>query len=132
MLDDQRRLTDLPGYGYAKVPEAVKLQWGQTLARYLETRECLRGLILLMDIRHPLKPFDLQLLEWSRGRAMPVHILLTKADKLKRGPAMAVLEGVRRELKKLALPASLQLFSALKHAGVEEARTQLRHWLEMA
>ena len=131
VLDETRRLVDLPGYGYAKVPEAVKQQWGQTLSRYLETRGCLQGLILLMDIRHPLKEFDRQLLEWSRTRAMPVHVLLTKADKLKRGPALAVLETVRRELVQSGAQASIQLFSALRQTGVEEARDQLRRWLSM-
>lgn len=131
VVDETRRLVDLPGYGYAKVPEAVKQQWGQTLSRYLETRACLRGLILLMDIRHPLKEFDRQLLAWSHARGMPVHVLLTKADKLKRGPAMSVLQSVRRELAAGGIAASLQLFSALNRTGVEEARDQLRRWLEM-
>ena len=128
-IDAEHRLVDLPGYGYAKVPEAMKIRWGQTMARYLETRQCLRGLFLMMDIRHPFKPFDQQMLEWCRARGMAVHILLTKSDKLKRGPATTALQAVRRTLKAEAMPATAQLFSALKLTGVEEARQQLAEWL---
>lgn len=126
-LDGQRRLADLPGYGYAKVPPAIKEHWRKTLEQYFNTRNCLRGLILLMDVRHPLTEFDQIMLNWCRHRNMAVHILLTKADKLKRGPASAALQQVRRFLA--AYPeASVQLFSAHDGQGVDEARALLDHW----
>ncbi len=130
-LDEQRRLVDLPGYGYAKVPEAVKRHWQQVLADYLQIRRCLRGLILLMDIRHPLKEFDRQMLDWCAHQQMPVHILLTKADKLKRGPAGNALQQVRKSLKADYPLATVQLFSSLDKQGVEQARDKLAHWLEL-
>lgn len=83
-IDDQRRLVDLPGYGYAAVPQAVKERWQQTLSRYLQNRQCLRGLILLMDIRHPLTEFDQHIIQWATSAKLPIYILLTKADKLAR------------------------------------------------
>jgi len=133
-LDAERRLVDLPGYGYAKVAEAVKQRWQQTMESYLASRESLRGLVLLMDIRHPLRDVDRQLLGWCWHVGMPVHVLLTKADKLKRGPAQATLLRVRNELARQA-PAgstSVQLFSALKGSGVEEVQDRLDHWLGLA
>jgi len=128
-LDEERRLVDLPGYGYAKVPEKIKRHWQQVLSDYLATRQCLRGLVLLMDIRHPLKEFDRQMLDWCQNKQMPVHILLTKADKLKRGPANNTLQQVRKELKTGYPLATAQLFSALDRQGVELARDQLATWL---
>ena len=127
-LDDDHRLVDLPGYGYARVPEAVKRQWGQAMERYLSQRQSLKGLILLMDIRHPLTDFDRQMLAYCAHRALPIHVLLTKADKLKRGAASSTLLAVRRELKSHQ-NVSLQLFSATKHTGVDEARAQIADWL---
>lgn len=124
------RLVDLPGYGYAKVPEEVKHQWQAELDRYLQKRQSLAGLVLLMDIRHPLQAYDRHMLAWASQAELPVHILLTKADKLNRGPAMNVLQQVRRELKTLSLPSlSLQLFSAPKGDGVDEARRVIGTWL---
>lgn len=128
-VDEERRLVDLPGYGYAKVPEAVKNHWQQVLSDYLATRHCLRGLILLMDIRHPLKDFDRQMLDWCHHQKMPVHILLTKADKLKRGPANNTLQKVRKELKPVLPLVTVQLFSAHNREGVEQARDRLSEWL---
>ncbi len=127
-LDEHRALVDLPGYGYAKVPEKMKIRWQQTLGQYLETRDSLRGLMVMMDIRHPLKEFDIQMVKWSNNAELPVHILLTKSDKLKRGAAMATLHKVTAELKKLNLNASVQLFSSLKKTGKEEAIRQLDSW----
>lgn len=131
VLDDQRRLVDLPGYGYAKVPEAIKRHWQQVLADYLRVRRCLRGLVLLMDIRHPLKDFDKQMLDWCNHQRMPVHILLTKADKLKRGPAGNTLQQVRKILKTDYPLATVQLFSSQDKQGVDQARAQLARWLEL-
>ena len=91
-------LVDLPGYGYAKVPEAVKIEWQKHLSDYLRGRFSLRGLVLLMDVRHPLTEFDQMMLDYADQRGMPVHILLTKADKLKKGPASAALQKVRSRL----------------------------------
>ncbi len=129
-VDEQRRLVDLPGYGYAKVPVEVKRHWQATLERYLAERQCLRGLVLLMDVRHPLKDFDRMMLQWCAAAHMPVHVLLTKCDKLNRGPASAVLQQVRREMKREFANATVQLFSALKGQGVEEARAQLDRWFQ--
>ncbi len=128
-IDDDHRLTDLPGYGYAKVPEKVKRHWVATLEAYLQSRECLKGLILLMDVRHPLTEFDRTMLDWCHQAGMSVHVLLTKADKLKRGPAKNALLAVRRELKAEYPEASVQLFSALKRDGVAEALTVLDRWM---
>jgi len=128
-IDDQRRLVDLPGYGYAKVPKEVKARWQRAIEQYLETRHSLRGVILLMDIRHPLKDFDRQVLAWSHAAGLSLHVLLTKADKLKRGPAKSVLLEVRKEVADLHPMATVQLFSALTPAGADEARAILDHWL---
>lgn len=128
-LSDSQRLVDLPGYGFAKVPLAVKQEWTRHLENYLQNRQCLRGLILLMDIRHPLQPFDMQMLDWAWQSSMPVHILLTKSDKLKRGAAGAALLQVRAHLKSHAGLASAQLFSALKHEGNKELVAVLDSWL---
>ncbi len=127
-LDDDRALVDLPGYGYAKVPEKMKIRWQQTLGKYLETRQALKGLMLMMDIRHPLKEFDLQMVKWANNANLPVHILLTKSDKLKHGAAMASLHSVESKLKKLNLNAGAQLFSSLKKTGKEQAIAQLDIW----
>ena len=128
-LDDERRLVDLPGYGYAKVPEKVKQEWQRELTMYLEKRKVLRGLILLMDIRHPLKDYDRQLLEWCQSSELPVHILLTKADKLSRGAGGGVIQKLRHQLKKEYPGSTVQLFSSLKFQGVEEAREHIANWL---
>lgn len=129
-LDEQRRLVDLPGYGYAKVPDKIKRHWQQTLNRYLEQRQCLHGLILLMDIRHPFKEFDLLMLDWCQQAEMPVHILLTKADKLKHGAASNALQKARKILKTEYPNNTIQLFSALKRQGVDEARAVLDGWFD--
>ena len=119
----------LPGYGFAKVPQAVKNAWIKQLEGYLERRESLRGMILLMDSRHPLQPFDEQMLEWAIAAHMPVHILLTKADKLKKGPAKATMLKVRAQLEEHRDLVSVQLFSALKHSGKDELIAVLNGWL---
>lgn len=129
MNDDARRLVDLPGYGYAKVPESVKLEWQKHLAEYLRNRFSLRGLVLLMDVRHPLTEFDQMMLNYADQREMPVHILLTKSDKLKRGPASASLQKVRSSLKEWEDLVSVQLFSSLKRDGVDTLSQKLDQWL---
>ncbi|KAF1025550.1 ribosome biogenesis GTP-binding protein YihA/YsxC [Acinetobacter sp.] len=115
-----QRLVDLPGYGYAAVPEAMKIVWQKELENYLIHRKSLQGLVLLMDIRHPLQHFDVMMLEWAYSRHLFVHVLLTKADKLNRGPASKVLLDVQQQLKKMKLNFSIQLFSSLNKQGLEE------------
>ncbi|MEM7703990.1 MAG: ribosome biogenesis GTP-binding protein YihA/YsxC [Pseudomonadota bacterium] len=128
-LDGGQRLIDLPGYGYAKVSQKLREHWDQELDRYFRSRRSLRGLILIMDIRHPLKPFDLQFLKWCQRVELPCHVLLNKADKLKRGPANAVLLKVRADLKKHKLRATCQTFSGHTRAGIEQTYEVLEDWL---
>jgi len=97
-LDPQRRLVDLPGYGYAKVPDAIKFHWEKILSEYIMQRQSLKGIVLLMDIRHPLKPLDWQMIEWGLSQQLPLHILLTKADKLKRGASVNTFLKLKKEL----------------------------------
>lgn len=126
-----QRLVDLPGYGYARVSKAMKDDWDRHLAAYLQARRSLRGLVLLMDIRHPLQEFDRHLLHWAQQVGLPVHVLLTKADKLNRGPAQAALLGVRRELARPGPTAvTAQTFSAHSHSGVEALAGRLEEWLD--
>lgn len=127
-LGDDHRLVDLPGYGFAKVPLAVKEQWQRHLEHYLQARTSLRGLVLLMDIRHPLQAFDLQLLAWAQASAMPTHVLLTKSDKLKFGAAKGTLLEVRKALQNKG-QVSIQLFSATNAVGLEELQARLDDWL---
>ncbi|WP_445116739.1 ribosome biogenesis GTP-binding protein YihA/YsxC [Acinetobacter sp. WZC-1] len=115
-----QRLVDLPGYGYAAVPEAMKIVWQKELENYLIHRKSLQGLVLLMDIRHPLQHFDVMMLEWAYSRQLFVHVLLTKSDKLNRGPASKALLDVKEQLKKMKLVFSIQLFSSLNKQGLEE------------
>ncbi len=128
-LDGNQRLIDLPGYGYAKVPVKLRDHWDQELDRYFRNRLSLRGLILIMDIRHPLKEFDLQFLKWCQRANLPCHILLSKADKLKRGPANSVLLKVKAELKKHQITASCQVFSGHTRSGIDQAYSMLELWL---
>nr|BFE92707.1 hypothetical protein GCM10020185_32430 [Pseudomonas brassicacearum subsp. brassicacearum] len=133
-LDDERRLVDLPGYGYAKVPIPLKQHWQRHLEAYLGSRESLKGLILMMDIRHPMTDFDLLMLDWAVASGMPMHILLTKADKLTYGAAKKnTLLKVQSEIRKGWGDAiTIQLFSAPKRMGLEEAYTVLADWMELA
>jgi GTP-binding protein len=116
------RLVDLPGYGFARVAESVRQHWGRLLVTYFEQRKSLSGLMLVVDVRRELGDFDRRMLEFAASVAVPVHVLLTKADKLKRGKASAALLGVQRELGDAA---SVQLFSALDRQGLDEARAML-------
>jgi GTP-binding protein len=131
-LDDERRLVDLPGYGYAKVPIPLKQHWQKHLEAYLGSRESLRGLMLMMDIRHPLTEFDVLMLDWSAASEMPMHILLTKADKLAFGAAKNALLKVQQDIRKRwGDRVSIQLFSAPKRQGIEEAQAVLAQWLQL-
>ena len=127
-MNEQWKLVDLPGYGYAKVPERLKKEWQANMGEYLEKRECLAGLILVMDVRHPLKEFDVMMLDWARHYDMPVHILLSKSDKLKRGPANNALFAVKKAVKEYGDKISVQLFSSLNKSGVDQARAVLSAW----
>lgn len=129
--DDQLRLVDLPGYGYAKVPLATKQQWQEHLAEYLQARQTLRGLVLLMDIRHPLQTYDTTMLNWAVAGNMPVHLLLTKADKLSRGASQKTLAQVRQHLKKARVQdlVTAQTFSAHTGEGLEELENVIQQWL---
>ena len=118
-IDSTRRLADLPGYGYAKVPEKMKQHWRELMSKYVETRASLAGLVIVMDSRRPLTDFDVQMIEWSQANGLDVHLLLTKSDKLGRGESTSTLRAVREAVKEVA---SVQLFSAVTKTGVDEAR----------
>lgn len=128
-LDAERRLVDLPGYGYAKVPLQVKQRWQEVVDNYLKSRESLKGLVLIMDIRHPLKESDQQVILWASHCQLPVHILLTKADKLSHGAASSALRQVEHELLSYPGSISVQLFSSLDRVGLDPTYTVLSQWL---
>jgi GTP-binding protein len=128
-IDENRRIADLPGYGYAKVPARLRAHWKHVLQRYFATRESLRGVVLVMDIRHPMRPFDQQMIDWCDHSGIACHVLLTKADKLKRGPAQAALLQVNRSLP---AGATAQVFSASKGQGKAQLIARLNEWYELA
>ncbi len=129
LADETKRLIDLPGYGYAKVALQVKHDWQTNLAHYLEIRESLKGLVLLMDVRHPLKELDQSMINWALTRQLPVHILLTKADKLSRGSTQSAILQVRRFYELMPDFISVQAFSSLKKQGIDELVEKLNQWL---
>jgi GTP-binding protein len=122
---------DLPGYGFAKAPAEIRDQWESLLAPYLMHRSPLVGLVLIMDSRHPLTELDVQMINWFAQTGKPIHILLSKADKLARNEQAQVMREVKEALAGLGSPCSVQLFSSLKHTGVEEAEKVLCEWLGM-
>lgn len=128
-LDDDRRLIDLPGYGYAKVPNALRDHWRAVIDGYLRGRGSLRGIVLIMDSRHPLKDFDRLMLAYCRDIGLRCHVLMTKSDKLSRGEAARTLLATRKEMGDLCPGATVQLFSSLGKVGVDEARAVLGGWL---
>lgn len=128
-IAEGRFLVDLPGYGFAKAPKEQQMQWQGLIGGYLARSSHLMGLVVIMDIRHPLTELDWSLLEWFRPLGKPVHVLLSKSDKLSKGPAQQTLLKVRAELQEAGLQASVQLFSSLKKTGVEEAEAVVRTWL---
>lgn len=130
-LDEGRRLVDLPGYGYAKVPDTVKRLWQDQMAAYLEQRRSLAGLVVVMDIRHPLAEFDRRMLTWGARADLPMLALLTKADKLKTGAAHATRHQVEQAVSDLGGRIRVLLFSALKHQGVTAVQDQLDRWLDV-
>ncbi|MDF1757172.1 MAG: ribosome biogenesis GTP-binding protein YihA/YsxC [Legionellaceae bacterium] len=129
--DEAHRLVDLPGYGYAKVAMQVKLDWQKHLAHYLEVRKSLKGLVLMMDIRHPLKDLDKLMLEWALNRELPVHILLTKCDKISNSEACKTLKKVRGHYELIPEELlSIQIFSSTKKKGVDELICILNKWMD--
>jgi GTP-binding protein len=127
----ERFLVDLPGYGYAKVPKDMKQYWESLISGYLQHREQLRGLVVVMDARHPLTGLDIQLIHWFMPTGKPIHVLLTKADKLTRQQATTQLREVTKALRNVP-SSSAQLFSAPSRQGAEEAEAVLRGWLDGA
>ncbi len=130
-LDDDHRLVDLPGYGFAKVPIAMKNEWQKLMTQYLSEQQPLNGLVVIMDIRHPLNDYDWQMLEWCNHFQLPAHILLTKADKIKRGAQQNCLLKTRKLLQQANIDASVQTFSALKKTGLDELVIKLDEWLNL-
>jgi len=128
-LTDTQRLVDLPGYGYANVSKSTKEAWQRELEKYLESRRTLRALVLIMDVRHPLQEFDQVMLSWAVQSQLPVHVVLTKADKLSRGPAKNQLFAVQKQLEELGGQFTVQLFSAHNKSGVEELATRITELL---
>ncbi len=128
VLDETRRIVDLPGYGFAKVPLAAKMKWQKTVDIYIRQRESLKGLLMVMDIRHPLKDLDKQLLDYCEHRGLAVHILLNKADKLSKSAAATTLQEVKASLTGYHNSVTFQLFSASKGTGLNELHKQLDEW----
>lgn len=130
-IDEQHKFVDLPGYGYAKVPLAVKKQWHKMMEDYLHQRDSLCGIVLVTDVRHPLTEFDVQMIEWCEYSKLPLHMLLTKSDKLNYGAAKNTLLKVQRELQQREVEVTLQLFSSLKKKGVDEVHDVLDQWFDL-
>jgi GTP-binding protein len=130
-LDDERRLVDLPGYGYAKAPRLLREKWTENTNEYLKTRGCLRGLVVVMDIRHPLKDADQRVIEWAIHCGLPVHVLLTKADKLKSGAQKRTLREVAKVTDAYGAEVSVQLFSSQDRLGLDTARQKLDEWFSI-
>ena len=133
-LSNGHFMVDLPGYGYAQVPEAIRAHWVKLLGDYLQTRPSLLGLVLIMDIRHPLKPLDIQMLDFFAQTERPVHILLSKADTLSKNEQIKTLSSVKKALKPFAerQAVTVQLFSSLKKQGIEEVEHVVQLWFDRA
>jgi GTP-binding protein len=130
-LDETRKLVDLPGYGFAKVPLPMRQEWERLLEQYLQQTERLKGVVIIMDIRHPLKTFDTQMLDWCKHYNLQSHVLLTKADKLKKGGQKSALLSTQKLLKKHGFTSSIQTFSALHKSGLDELVSVLNTWLDL-
>lgn len=127
-INNNRRLIDLPGYGFAKVPLEMKKKWQKSLAEYLEKRMSLKGLVILMDIRHPLKDLDVDLIRWASDGQLPALVLLTKADKLKPGKRNTEVLQVRKKCAELHADIKVQAFSSLTRVGLESATNVISDW----
>jgi GTP-binding protein len=128
-VGEHRRLIDLPGYGFAKVPESVKLEWQKSLSEYLQHRDCLKGLVVLMDIRHPLRDLDQHLIQWAVDSGIPVLGLLTKADKLKQGARKAMVLKCREASMAFCGDVRIEAFSSLNGTGLEILNQVLNDWM---
>ncbi len=128
-VGDGRYLVDLPGYGYAALPAAARAHWNELIGGYLQTRSCLRGVVLIMDVRHPLTELDRQLIAWLKPTGRPVHVLLSKSDKLSRQAASATLRSVDAMLHRDYVNCSTQLFSSTRKIGIVEAVAKVQEWL---
>jgi GTP-binding protein len=132
-VQPDRHLVDLPGYGYAKVPQELQAHWQAFIQDYFQRRDALKGLVVVMDIRHPLKHYDRQMLGYAVQRGLPAHALLTKADKLGRGQQSQTLQAVKKELfSAFGDSVGVQVFSSESKQGVDEARQVVMDWLELA
>ncbi|WP_109080759.1 ribosome biogenesis GTP-binding protein YihA/YsxC [Aggregatibacter aphrophilus] len=127
-VEPQCKLVDLPGYGYAAVPEQMKQQWQYALGEYLQKRECLAGIIVLMDIRHPLKDLDQQMIEWAVSADLPILLLLTKADKLSQSERSKQVKMVREAILSFQGDIQVEAFSALKRTGIDRLAAKLDSW----
>jgi len=127
-VEEGVRLVDLPGYGYAQVPEEMKRKWQRALGEYLQMRNCLKGLVVLMDIRHPLKDLDQQMIQWAVDVGTPVLVLLTKSDKLASGARQKQLKLVREEVESFMGDIQVETFSSLKKTGVDKLKAKLNSW----
>ncbi|GKX59623.1 ribosome biogenesis GTP-binding protein YihA/YsxC [Leminorella grimontii] len=130
-VEGNLHLVDLPGYGYAEVPEEMKHKWQRALGEYLQMRECLKGLVVLMDIRHPLKDLDQQMIQWAVDSGLPVMLLLTKADKLAQGARRAQVNMVREAILPFQGDIQVEAFSSLKKFGVDKLREKLDVWFSL-
>ncbi len=128
-LNEQDRLIDLPGYGYARVPHAIRDAWHQMIDTYVDQRRSLKGMVIVSDVRQALTDFDEQMLIWCAARALPAVVLLSKADKLNRGPALLARRAVDKAIAALNVPATTILFSSPAKTGVDAARAQIASWL---
>ena len=131
-VEPQCKLVDLPGYGYAAVPEQMKIQWQKALGEYLQKRECLGGVVILMDIRHPLKDLDQQMIEWAASADLPVLLLLTKADKLSQSERSKTVKMVREAILPFQGDIQVEAYSALKKIGIDKLSTKLNAWFSPA
>ncbi|MEZ8965814.1 ribosome biogenesis GTP-binding protein YihA/YsxC [Vibrio breoganii] len=131
-VDENCHIVDLPGYGFAQVPLELKKKWQRSLGEYLQRRECLKGLVVLMDIRHPMKDLDQQMIFWAVDSGIPVQVLLTKADKLKSGARKAALLKIRKDAEGFGGDVNVEAFSSLKGIGVDQLRARLDTWFAPA
>ncbi|MPW37464.1 ribosome biogenesis GTP-binding protein YihA/YsxC [Vibrio sp. B1Z05] len=131
-VDENCHIVDLPGYGFAQVPLELKKKWQKSLGEYLQKRQCLKGLVVLMDIRHPMKDLDQQMIFWAVDSGIPVQVLLTKADKLKSGARKATLLKIRQDAIGFGGDVNVEVFSSLKGLGVEQLRARLDSWFAPA
>lgn len=129
---EEKRLIDLPGYGFAKVPLEMKLKWQKALGEYLQKRECLKGLVVLMDIRHPMKDLDQDLIYWAVDSQLPVLVLLTKADKLKSGARKSMVLKIREASRAFNGDVAVEAFSSTSGIGVETLKKTLNQWFELS